>query len=184
MDREIREYYIAAAPRLGPSMPPSRPTFLGLLNIVGGRFIEDRCIQIASSLTYTTLLALVPILTVTLTVISAFPVFKTWSDHLHSFVMENMVPESVQTIAGYTEQFSENAARLTTVGVVLLGITALVLMFTVDRAFNNIWRVSRPRPLMQRMLVFWTVLTVGPLFVGASVSLTSYLVRQSLGLIN
>ena len=155
-----------------------------LLRILSVRFIEDRCAQIASSLTFTTLLAIVPIVTVALAMVSAFPGFDSLITDVRSFVVNNMLPESVNAITTYTDQFSENAARLTAVGILFIGVTALLLMFTIDRAFNNIWRVLRARPLLQRILVYWTVLTVGPLFIGASLSLTSYLITLSLGLID
>jgi membrane protein len=86
-----------------------------------------------------------------LTVVSAFPVFKSLIGHLQSFVMQNMLPQSVGAVTTYTERFFENAARLTAVGIVFLGVTALLLMLTIDSAFNHIWRVSRP--LLQRVLV-------------------------------
>jgi membrane protein len=111
-------------------------------------------------------------------------VFKSLLGQLRSFVMNNMLPESVDAISIYAEQFSENAARLTAVGIAFLGVTALLLMLTIDHAFNAIWRVSRPRPLLQRILVYWTVLTVGPMFVGASLSLTSYLITLSFGMVD
>ncbi len=155
-----------------------------LLRILSLRFIEDRCAQIASSLTFTTLLAIVPIVTVALTMLSAFPGFASLIDSLGNFVVTNMLPESVDTISVYTDQFSENAAKLTAIGVIFLAITALLLMFTIDRAFNDIWRVSRPRPVLQRILIYWMILTVGPLFVGASLSLTSYLLTLSSGLVD
>lgn len=140
--------------------------------------------QTASSLTFTTLLALVPIITVALTVVSAFPVFESLIRHLQRFLMNNIVPESVSSITAYAAQFSENATQLTAVGIAFVGLTALMLMVTIDSAFNGIWRASRPRNLLQRILVYWMVLTVGPLFVGASLSLTSYMIRLSLGLID
>ena len=155
-----------------------------LLRILSSRFIEDRCAQIASSLTFTTLLAIVPIFTVALSMVSAIPAFESLIGHLQNFVMNNMLPESAAAITTYTEQFSENVARLTAAGIIFLGVTALMLMLTIDRAFNSIWRVSRPRLLLQRFLVYWTVLTVGPLFVGASLSLTSYLVTLSHGVVD
>jgi membrane protein len=155
-----------------------------LVRIFGRRFVEDRCMQIASSLTFTTLLALVPIITVALTVVSAFPVFGSWIQHLQRFLMNNIVPESVSSITTYAAQFSENATQLTAVGIAFVALTALMLMITIDTAFNVIWRASRPRNLLQRILVYWMVLTVGPLFVGASLSLTSYMIRLSLGLID
>lgn len=155
-----------------------------LVRIFGQRFIEDRCVQIASSLTFTTLLALVPIITVALTIVSAFPVFASLIENLQRFLIHNIVPESVSAITTYATEFSENATQLTAVGIAFVAVTALMLMITIDRAFNGIWRVSRPRSLLQRILVYWTVLTIGPLFVGASLSLTSYLIRLSLGLID
>ncbi|MEO7728043.1 MAG: YihY family inner membrane protein, partial [Burkholderiales bacterium] len=155
-----------------------------LVRIFGQRFVEDRCMQIASSLTFTSLLALVPIITVALTVVSAFPVFESWIGHLQRFLVHNIVPESVSSITTYAGQFSENTTQLTAVGIGFVAVTALMLMITIDGAFNSIWRVPRPRALLQRILVYWTVLTIGPLFLGASLSLTSYLVRLSLGLID
>ena len=155
-----------------------------LVRLLGQRFVEDRCAQIASSLTFTTLLALVPIITVALTIVSAFPVFESWIGHLQRFLLHNVVPESVSAITTYAAEFSENTTQLTAVGIAFVAVTALMLMITIDGAFNAIWRVSRPRSLLQRILVYWTVLTIGPLFVGASLSLTSYLIRLSLGLID
>ena len=155
-----------------------------LARILSERFIEDRCTQIASSLTFTTLLALVPIVTVALTVVSAFPVFGSLVGHVQGYVMENMLPKSVDAISFYAGQFSQNAARLTMAGVIFIGVTALLLMFTIERAFNDIWRVPWRRQLLQRILVYWTVLTIGPLFIGASLSVTSYVISLSLGLVD
>lgn len=155
-----------------------------LVRIFGQRFSEDRCVQIASSLTFTTLLALVPIITVALMIVSAFPAFESLIENLQRFLIHNIMPESVSAITTYAAEFSDNATQLTAVGIAFVAVTALMLMITIDRAFNSIWRVSRPRSLLQRILVYWTVLTIGPLFVGASLSLTSYLIRLSLGLID
>ncbi|MBI3068943.1 MAG: YihY family inner membrane protein [Betaproteobacteria bacterium] len=154
-----------------------------LARMVAARFVEERCLQVAASLTFTTLLALVPMVAVALTVISAFPVFGAFTEHLERFVLENLVPESAEAIAAYTEQFTENAGRLTALGAAFLGLTALLLMLTIDRAFNTIWRVTRPRPMLQRVLIYWTVLTVGPLLIGVSLSLTYWLVGISLGVV-
>ncbi|MEK7834926.1 MAG: YihY family inner membrane protein [Pseudomonadota bacterium] len=154
-----------------------------LLRILGRRFIADRCMQVASSLTFTTLLALVPVVTVALTVASTFPVFGSLIGQLNFFIVQNLLPRSVDTITTYAQQFSENAGHLTAVGVVILSVTALLLLFTIEGEFNVIWRVTRPRPLVRRVLVYSTVLTIGPLLVGASLSVTSYLITLSLGLV-
>lgn len=161
---------------------------LGTLNqfirVVARRFGDDHCMQIAGSLTFTTLLALVPLVTVALTVISAFPVFRDMNVALQQFVLLNLVPASAEVIANYTEQFRTNAAKLTAVGLALLIATAVMLMLTIEHAFNQIWRVTRPRPIVQRAIIYWTLLTVGPVLIGASLMLTSWLVSRSLGLVS
>ena len=159
------------------------PPLLDFARMVWQRFDEDRCMQIASSLTFTTLLAIVPIITVALTLISAFPVFSDLMDHIERFLLQNMLPESAGSIATYTEQFSDNAAKLTAVGLAFLFVTAMIVLHTIDRAFNQIWRVPRPRTPVQRVFIYWALLTVGPILMGASLSLTSWLVSQSLGLV-
>jgi len=147
------------------------------------RFGQDHCLQIASSLTFTTLLALVPLVTITLTLMSAFPVFSGLGEHIRAFLLANMLPEKAgQVVSGYIEQFSGRAGRLTALGTAFLAVTAFMMMFTMERAFNAIWRVSRPRPLAQRIPVYWAALTLGPILIGASLSITSYLVGVSLGI--
>jgi membrane protein len=95
-----------------------------------------------------------------------------------------MVPQSVDVVATYAQQFTENAGKLTAVGIALLGATALLTLLMIDQVFNEIWRVPKPRPLLQRVLVYWVLLTIGPLLIGASLSLTSWLVSLSLGWVN
>lgn len=146
------------------------------------RFDEDRCMQIAGSLAYTTLLALVPLLTVALALITAFPVFGEFTSQVDEWLAENVLPEQVaNAITSYLGQFAEQAARLTALGIAVLAVTAVMMMLTIDGALNQIFRVRRARPLMQQMLMYWAVLTLGPILIGASVSMTSYLVSTSLG---
>lgn len=165
-------------------MPSKLATLTQFIRAVVRRFDDDHCMQIAGSLTFTTLLAMVPLVTVALTVISAFPVFRDMSEALQQFVVRNLMPDSVEAITNYTEQFRANAAKLTLFGLAFLIATAIMLMLTIEHAFNQIWRVTRPRPIVQRAIVYWTLLTVGPVLVGASLSLTSWLVSRSLGLVS
>ena len=139
--------------------------------------------QIASSLTFTTLLSLVPIITVAVTLMSAFPVFGSLTAALKTFLLQNMLPQSAAAVAQYAHQFTTNAGRLTAVGLGFLSLTAILLLITIDRAFNQIWRVRHPRPIVQRVVVYWTLLTVGPVLVGASLSITSWLVARSVQLV-
>ena len=152
------------------------------LRFVATRFVQDRCAQIASSLTFTTLLSLVPLITIALTLFSAFPVFDDFSVQIKSYLLNNLMPEtSGKIISRYMEQFAESAGRLSAVGVVFLGVTAMLMMVTISQAFNTIWQVRRPRPLVKRLIVYWAVLTLAPILVGASLSLTSWLVGLSMG---
>lgn len=146
------------------------------------RFGRDRCPQVAASLTYTTLLSLVPLITIALTLFSAFPVFEGLMVQFKIFLLTHMVPDVAgRIITVYMQQFSEKAARLTAVGIAFLAVTAIMLMVTIDLAFNAIWRVTRRRSLFKRLLNYWALLTLGPLLVGASLSLTSYLIGLSMG---
>ncbi len=164
-------------------MPQNFSRIHPFLLLVRRRFKEDRCVQFAASLTYTTLLALVPIVTIALTVLSAFPVFTDQMTQLKVFILSNFVPISAgKIISVYMQQFSQKAAHLTALGIGLLAVTAFVLMLTIDHAFDVIWRVRRKRPLLRRFLIYWAALTLGPLLIGASLSLTSYLVSLPLGL--
>jgi len=148
-----------------------------------GRVRDDRLLQISGSLTFTTLLALVPLLTVALTVFSAFPVFSAFSDAIRTFVLGSLIPDaSGRVVTVYMQQFAENAGKLTAVGLAMLGAAAVMTMFTIDRTFNAVWRVPRPRPLVSRLLIYWGALTIGPLLIGASLSLTSWLLSLSMGL--
>jgi membrane protein len=150
------------------------------VSLVYSRFRQERCFQLCGSLTFTTLLALVPLVTIVLMFMTAFPVFNTLSEQLREFVLTNMVPEmGSKVISGYVEQFSRNAAKLTAAGVSVLVISSIMLMLTIDKAFNTIWRVKRPRPLVQRVLIYWSLLTAGPLLMGGSLTIWSWLVRLS-----
>ncbi|MDP2829388.1 MAG: YihY family inner membrane protein [Sulfuricellaceae bacterium] len=162
-------------------MPVRLATLARFLRFIGHRFAEDRCSQIASSLAFTTLLSLVPLLVIALTVVSAFPVFSEWMTQVKIFLLANMLPEAAgKIITVYMVQFSEKAAHLTGVGIAALAVTAFMLMLTIEHAFNLIWKVKTGRPVLQRILTYWAVITLGPLSIGASLSLTSFLLSRSL----
>ena len=124
-----------------------------------------------------------PIITVALTVISAFPVFGDLTTTIQSFVIGHLMPASADVIVTYTQQFATSATKLTAVGVAFLAIASVLLLLTIDRAFNLIWGVKRPRPIVQRVLVYGTIITVGPILIGGSLSLTSWVVGHAVGLV-
>ena len=154
-----------------------------LARAVAARFHEERCFQLAASLAYTTLLALVPLITVALALITAFPVFGEFTSRVDDWLTENLLPEQVAgIIADSIGQFTEKAGRLTALGIAGLALTAVMMMLTIDRGMNQIFRVTRPRTLVQLLVMYWAVLTLGPILIGLSVSMTTYLVSESLGL--
>ena len=139
------------------------------------RFREDRLGLTASSLTFTTIIALVPFFTVALAVFTAFPMFAKFQDVLQKWLIDSLVPDNIsRQVLGYLNQFAGKASKLGAVGLAFLLGTALALIFTIDRTLNNIWRVRTPRPLGQRVLIYWAAITLGPLLLGVSLSMTSY----------
>jgi membrane protein len=152
---------------------------------VARRFLEDRGAQAAGSLTYTTLLAIVPLLTVALALSTAFPVFDEAITTLQLFLFENFLPdaEGLDRISEQILSFSEQAGRLTAIGLVFLLVTAVLLMLTIDDTLNRIFRVRRRRPLGQQVIMYWSVLTLWPVLIGTSLSLTTYLIGTSSALL-
>jgi membrane protein len=148
------------------------------------RFREDRLGLTASSLTFTTLIALVPMLTVMLAVFSAFPMFSAFRNALEKYFLQSLVPDSIaRPVLGALNQFATQAKGLGSMGVIVLVLTAIALMLTIDRTLNAIWRVRTPRPIAQRVLVYWAAVTLGPLALGVSLSLTSYAITASQGVV-
>jgi membrane protein len=148
------------------------------------RFSEDRLGLTAGSLTFTTLIALVPLVTVTLAIFTAFPMFAGIEGALQKYFLQNLVPDGIaRPVLRSLTQFAAKARGIGTVGLVLLVATALAMSLTIDRTLNAIWRVRRPRSFAQRVLVYWAGLTLGPLVLGFSVWLTSYAVSASRGLV-
>ena len=148
------------------------------------RFASDHLPLTASSLTFTTTIALVPFFTVVLAVFTAFPMFSTLQAVLQKWLIESLVPDNIsRQLLGYLTQFSGKASQLGAVGIGVLFITALAMILTIDHTLNAIWRVRRPRPLRQRVFIYWAAITLGPLLLAASLTLTSYAISASKGLV-
>ena len=146
------------------------------------RFREARLGMTASSLTFTTVLALVPLFTMGLAIFTAFPVFAKVQDQLQQWLVQSLVPESIaRQVLGSLTQFSRKASRLGAVGFVAVLVASLALMVTIERTLGQIWRVSSQRALPQKVLLYWAALTLGPLMLGASLAITSYVVTASEG---
>lgn len=160
---------------------PWRNTLYTLKN----RFTEDQLGLTASSLTFTTLLALVPFFTVLLSVFTAFPSFGRLQETLQRWLVDSLIPgEIAEQVMDYLMQFSSKASQLGIVGLAFLLLTVVSLILTMDKTLNRIWRVQRMRPLGQRLLIYWGVLTFGPLLMGLSIATTSYVLSASKGLVS
>jgi len=165
-------------PRLSAQLAALAPLlrswpWLDTLRTLRERFREDRLGLTAGSLTFTTLISLVPLVTVMLAVFSAFPMFAGLEPALQKFLLQNLVPDSIAkpVLQGLT-QFAGKARGMGTAGLAVLVVSALALVLTIDRTLNSIWRVRRPRALGHRLLVYWSALTLGPLALGLSLTLT------------
>ena len=146
---------------------------------LGGRFWKDRNFSAAASLSYTTLLAVVPLAAIGFSILAAFPVFDRIRADLLSFVFKIFLPQNVEAVRGQFDLFLRNTRELTALGTVALAVTAVILLDTVDTWFNRIWRQPEVRPLVQRMTMYWAVLTVTPLLAGGSIALSTFLFAQA-----
>ena len=152
-----------------------------LLKHVWRHYREDRCFDEAASLSYTSLLSLVPLLAVIFGIAAAFPVFENWSGQFKQLVFDNLVPDSGLQVQESIEQFLGSASALTLTGTFFLIITALLLLMRIEKTFNRIWRVTRPRPLVPKITMYWAVLTLGPLTLGAATALSAQPLLELLG---
>ena len=157
--------------------------WLETLQTLVRRFREERLALTAGSLTFTTLISLVPLVTVMLALLSAFPMFSTMQVLLQKYFLQTLLPDTARPLLGFITQFSNRASRLGMVGLIALAMSAIAMMLTIERALNAVWRVKKPRPIGSRVLLYWAAITLGPLVVGVSLTATSYAVSASRGLV-
>lgn len=147
----------------------------GFILYVVKRYAHDRASSIAAALAYTSLLSLVPLMAIALSMLAAFPVFSHLRAEIEGWVFTNFVPSVGQVLQDQVSNFISNAGRLSAAGIIGLAVTAIMLLVTIETAFNGIFRIDRPRSALSRLLVYWTMMTLGPLLIGASISVQGYL---------
>ncbi len=148
--------------------------------VLSERCREDRLGLTASSLTFTTTIAMVPFFTVALALFTVFPMFAKMQGRLQRWLIESLSPENIaRQVLGYLNQFASKASGLGIAGLIVLLITAIALILTIDKTLNNIWRVRTPRPFAQRVLIYWAAITLGPIILAVSLSTTSYVVAAT-----
>src|SRR4030066_153518 len=139
---------------------------------VAKRFEQDRCQRVAGALSFTTVLAIVPLTAVMLAVLSLAPGFSSWMTVIQDFIYSNFVPAAGEVVQKYLTQFAGKAGRLTVFVLLFLSATAILLMATIEQAFNDIWRTANTRKLLYRFLVYWALLTLGPVLGVVSLTVT------------
>jgi len=155
-----------------------------LISRVVHRFRTEKCAQTASALAFTTVLGLVPMIAGAVALISILPFGSGLGDAVQKFLLANLLPDKAGiVIAKYVSQFATKAVRLTWLGALTLGVTAVIQMLTIEHTFNMIWRIRTPRPLIKRIALHIAALLIGPLVFGATLVLITYLVTTSLGLV-
>ena len=138
------------------------------------RFLADGCFSASGALSYTTLVSLVPLAVIAFGTLSAFPIFAKVHDELVALAFRTLVPSIGEQAAWWFRAFADLAAQTTAIGIAGISATGILLLVTVEDQLNLIWRVTSPRPWVQRILAYWTLITLGPLLIGISVSLSTY----------
>ena len=157
---------------------------LGLTRLALRRARDERLAQVAGSLTFTTVLSVVPLLAVSFALVTRFPVFRKLHEALQQHLLRNLLPEDIsRTVLKHLGQFAANAGGLTLVGFLFVLAAAVMLLLTVENTLNRIWQVKKARPLFKRLAMYLLMLALGPLVLGASLWATSTLVSASLGLV-
>ncbi|TXH34716.1 MAG: YihY family inner membrane protein [Rhodospirillaceae bacterium] len=146
----------------------------GLVFYVCQRFIQDSCPSIAAALSYNSLLALVPLLAIGLAMFAAFPAFSSIREDMLQAIFDNLAPSIGDSVKQYLQTFVENAGKTTGAGVVGLGVTSILLFNTIQTAFDRIWGVTRSRTNLNRLIIYWALITLGPILFGASFSISGY----------
>ena len=150
------------------------------IRYLGRQFVHNKGVLNASALTYTTLFAVVPLMTVSYAMLSAIPTVEGAGQELQGWIFDNFVPATGAVVQEYLSSFAAQAKKLTAVGVVFLFVTSIMMMKNIEAALNRIWRVSEPRKGMSSFLLYWAVLSLGPILIGVGLLVTSYIASMSL----
>lgn len=150
------------------------------LRFLGAQYKSDGCREIAAALTYTTLFAIVPVMTVAFSILSAMPALKDRAGDIQQWAFNYFVPAAGDKIQEHLAGFAEQAGNLTVIGVVFLVVTSVLLLRTIEHVMNRIWKVTQPRKGITSLLMYWAVLTLGPLLLGVGLGISSYLTSVTL----
>jgi len=150
--------------------------YLSFFHYLRKRVKKEQLQVIAGYLSYVSLMSLVPLMVVALSVATAFPIFADIHHSVEQFVYDNFVPTAGDVVQQYLSSFVDNASKMSAVAISFLFIAALLLISSIDKTFNNIWQVTKKRRVITSFSMYWMILTLGPILVGASIAITSYIV--------
>jgi len=145
-------------------------TFGQFCKYVLNRFLDDNCNATAAALTYTTLFAIVPAITITFTMVTIMPSFESVMVQVQNFIFDHLVPTRGSSVDEFIMQFSTSASQLSAISLGVLFITVILLFNTIEVTFNRIWNVQAKRPMASKLLLFWALITLGPIMLGGSVA--------------
>ncbi len=138
------------------------------------RFFADSCPRIASTLSYSTLLAIVPLFAIAFSLLSHLPGFEGYYDEVLGYVLANFLPGSGLQVSDQFGLLLENARKVTGFGILALVVTAYLMLVTLNSAFSGIWRAAPRTSLLRRLIMQWVIVTLWPVAVALSISLSSY----------
>lgn len=164
-----------SAPALKSVITSCSKRFQSYLIFLKHRIQSDMIFRVAASLSYTSLIAIVPLVAIGLAIFAAFPVFNDVKEQIQQLLIRNVVPDLEQEISLYFNDFVNATAQLTTIGVVGIAVTAILMLSTIENSLNFIFKVYKPRNIKTKITLYWTVITLGPLLLGAAFSLRGYL---------
>lgn len=161
--------------KLLEKLPFYHKEWFQFLLFVVERFESDKCRQQAGSLTYTTLFAVVPMLTVFLVIISSIKALAPAREQLQHFIYSNLLPRTGVAVEQYLNKFTETSSNLTVLGILILFVTAILMLSSIEDAFNHIWRVTKSRGGMIGFMRYWTIISLGPILLGSAFAVSSTL---------
>lgn len=138
------------------------------------RFQENKLTMAAGYLTYSTMLAIVPLIMVVFSVFAAFPIFNEVTADLKLFIYDNFAPNAGDAVQHYIDTFVSNSKQMSAVGIIGLIVVALMLIFSIDNTLNDMWHNTKMRPPFVSFAIYWMILTLGPLLAGSSIAISSY----------
>lgn len=154
--------------------------FLNFTRIVLVRFRKDGCPMRAAALAFATLLSLVPLLTVSFSVLTAFPVSQQLALKIQAFIFQNFVATSAEVVQQHLQAVMHQTSKLSTIGTLFLLATAVLMVFNMEQAFNAIWRAEKQRSFISAFLMYWAVLTLTPILIGIGLAVSTYLISLPL----